>query len=138
MSVNTVLESSLLEEKEIIYQTYHENKSIKNQIVKIGFQYYLKIYSQDGKLVGNAQITKDKKLHGEAISYYENGNIHCILYYINRQLHGFAQGFYYGGKKSLEILFQNNKAIKGAFFKKSGARFEMTKEQLKRKTEKTI
>ncbi len=137
MSVNTVLQSGLIE-KEIIYETYHSNKSVKNQIVKIGFQHYLKIYSQDGNLIGNAQISEERKLHGEAISYYENGNIHCILHYINHQLHGFAQGFYYGGKKSLEILFQNEIAVKGAFFKKSGARFEMTKEQLKRKTEKTI
>ena len=64
-------------------------------------------YSPDGKLAAQTDFYKDM-LHGENISYYENGNKHEIYNYRANSRHGACEEYYENGKPKLKGFYNSN------------------------------
>jgi len=112
---------------------YYNNGTLKSEVLQIGKKKILKIYFEDGSLQGESQII-NFALNGEGTVYHKNGNVLCRTNYLNNKQDGLAQRYYQNGKKAIEILYQQDEAKNGMYYKKNGFKTIMSEIQLKRKS----
>ncbi len=103
-----------------------------------------KVYYSDGSIEASFYVDKNGKMQGDAITFYKNGKISSSNFFINGKGNGIYKMFYPNGKiKSLmhlkndlfdglayyfdslgniesEILYKNEKKLKGKYFYKNG------------------
>jgi antitoxin component YwqK of YwqJK toxin-antitoxin module len=114
---------------------YHDNGAVKTEFFFKKFEadkeeFVLKSYYDNGQLIFQTNCIKDKTIDDKIIYYYKNGNVKCDISYKNGIMHGLAKGYYMGGKIAMEIIWDNAQAVDGVYYKKSGIKKIMTKQQL--------
>lgn len=130
---------SILDVKGLIYEvvSYHKDKKtveLSKHYAKNGKDGILSVYYDNGSLHYRVRYKGLKLLDDRGIFYYKNGGIKCDISYKDGKKHGLAKGYYRGGKLAMEILWNEDKAIVGSYYKKSGLKYNMTNEQLVEKS----
>ncbi|MBR1825396.1 MAG: hypothetical protein IJ770_02305 [Alphaproteobacteria bacterium] len=113
-----------------LYRTYYTNGTVKMEVYSqngkpngLG-----KFYTEDGTLLYEGTFSDGVPV-GTMYHYYRNGKVHNEQNYVSGVLHGTQQTYSKKGELTVEVIFDQGKALSG-YAVVNGEKIEFTPEEL--------